>query len=449
MSDMQEQLQSVIAYPREELDIEIKGWLDLNDNEGKANLAKALMAIANHGGGHVLIGFTEANEKWVPDAPRPPDLSGYSQDTINGIVKRYADPPFHCKVDHMPHPDTEQVYPVISVPGGHIAPIRAKRGGPNDNHLRKDAYYIRRPGPASESPQTAAEWNQLMMRCVRNSRVDLLDGIRDLLSGVPRAREPVAEEQNALQDWISAAKARWLNLVETKLKDEQPLRYEHGVWYFAYSLEGEFNELPCPDLLEVLKKAQRPETGWPEWWVPGYDELKPYPVDGLVECWLSEGRSTDGAHSDFWRASPEGRLFLLRGYREDSVPHEYAPGTVLDRALPIWRVAECLMHAEALAALLADSPLTLHFRFAWEGLEGRSLVAVSDRFVRQRKQAKCRQSAVQSSLDVTSDRVSERLPELVKHVTAPLFEAFDFTKMPIEVIRRELEKMRKHSTWLL
>src|SRR6266498_5815270 len=64
------QLQALIAYPREGLDVELKGWLDMTDEAHQADFVKAILALANHGGGFVLIGFGEENGTWVPDEAR-------------------------------------------------------------------------------------------------------------------------------------------------------------------------------------------------------------------------------------------------------------------------------------------------------------------------------------------------------------------------------------------
>ena len=101
-------LQSLLSHPREKLEIDLKGWLDLTIPRDRANLAKAIMAIANHCGGYIIIGYTEDNSGWVPDEPHPSDLSGYSQDIVNGIVLRYADPSFHVDVQHVEHPEKSQ-----------------------------------------------------------------------------------------------------------------------------------------------------------------------------------------------------------------------------------------------------------------------------------------------------------------------------------------------------
>lgn len=96
------QLQALVAYPREDLDRELKGWLDLNEGEQVASLMKAVLALANHGGGFVLLGFTEQQGTWAEDVDgRPTDLTSYDQDRINGFVANYAEPVFHCEVHHV------------------------------------------------------------------------------------------------------------------------------------------------------------------------------------------------------------------------------------------------------------------------------------------------------------------------------------------------------------
>src|SRR5208283_2831651 len=41
------ELARLLDAPREHLNIEIKGWLNLEDEMGRANLAKAILALAN------------------------------------------------------------------------------------------------------------------------------------------------------------------------------------------------------------------------------------------------------------------------------------------------------------------------------------------------------------------------------------------------------------------
>lgn len=157
----------LLVDPHESLAVEIKGWLDLSNDEDKANLACAMIAIANSGGGHIILGFSENRGAWTPAGSRPNDLDRYTQDIINGIVTRYAEPPFHCDVRHATNPKDGLPYPVIVVPGDHRFEIHAKRDGPNQRHLKQYDVYIRKPGPRSEPPRTPQEWTDLRERCAK------------------------------------------------------------------------------------------------------------------------------------------------------------------------------------------------------------------------------------------------------------------------------------------
>jgi len=52
-------LLTLVNHPRETLEVEIKDWLNLDEKEHQADLVKAILALCNHGGGYILIGFRE------------------------------------------------------------------------------------------------------------------------------------------------------------------------------------------------------------------------------------------------------------------------------------------------------------------------------------------------------------------------------------------------------
>ena len=94
-----ERLSDLLVDPREDLNFEIKNWLDVREsNEDKATFAKAVLALANHGGGFVALGLVETDSGVVEAEGRPTMLDRYGQDLINGIVQNYCDPSFHCAV---------------------------------------------------------------------------------------------------------------------------------------------------------------------------------------------------------------------------------------------------------------------------------------------------------------------------------------------------------------
>ena len=75
MNRTRNRLADLLLNPQESLDVEYKGWVELAGNDQhKALLAKAIMALANSGGGFVVVGFTEKDGRLILDQGRPPTL---------------------------------------------------------------------------------------------------------------------------------------------------------------------------------------------------------------------------------------------------------------------------------------------------------------------------------------------------------------------------------------
>ena len=108
-----ERLADLLVDLREDLNLEVKNWLDLQDNNNdRAIFAKAALALANHDGGFIVLGFEETGEDMAEAAHRPATLEQYNQDLINGIVQNYCDPPFHCAVHLVANPEGA-MFPVL------------------------------------------------------------------------------------------------------------------------------------------------------------------------------------------------------------------------------------------------------------------------------------------------------------------------------------------------
>lgn len=65
---------------------ELKDWQDVSDKVVLAKLARHLAALANYGGGYVLIGYNDAEEE-VPIGVIDP--ASYTRDAINAVVEKY------------------------------------------------------------------------------------------------------------------------------------------------------------------------------------------------------------------------------------------------------------------------------------------------------------------------------------------------------------------------
>ncbi len=421
----------------------------MNSAEHQAKLAKAIIAMANHGGGYVVIGFDEEPGLPASSAPgRPASLASYNRDRVNGITDKYLEPAVHCEVYHVPAPNGAD-YPLIVIPGGHRIPIMAKRDGPSGGELRQRAIYVRRPGPKSEEPRTAQEMSTLFDRCFSNRRDEVADLIRSLLAGsMPAILGPdtaLGAAPPRLNMWVGEGCNRHADLTRDLSLDDGR-RFPRGYALFAYELRGALRKLSVSELLEILQTQMPRHTGWPPWWVPTRPGIAPYVNEGAIECWLGRDESPrDAAHSDFWRVSPEGLAFLMRGYQEDGPEVErmgFTPGTVIDVTVPVWRIGEALLHAQALASALGDEHAEIVFRANYTGLAGRHLASVSRDRLMLEEQHVCRQYSTVLDATIEAAAVRERLPEIVFPLMQPFYELFDFFKLPMSLVQEELAKMR-------
>ena len=121
MSDpLTRRLQQLVSHPREDLGVEHKQWLDLGANSHKATLAKAAIALADHGGGFIVVGFADTGSDLESQHPSP-ELPAVTQDAVNAAIRRYADPEFHCEVHFVEHPVSRSRTPGCSRAGKHRA----------------------------------------------------------------------------------------------------------------------------------------------------------------------------------------------------------------------------------------------------------------------------------------------------------------------------------------
>jgi hypothetical protein len=78
--------------------------------------------------------------------------------------------------------------------------------------------------------------------------------------------------------------------------------------------------------------------------------------------------------ADLWRASPDGKVTVVRDYREDIfVPSAgMAPGSFLSPNWMVRSLAEIVRHARAFTERF-ENPVSVSFRCEWHGLQGRIL----------------------------------------------------------------------------
>ncbi len=425
-------LQQLISHPREDLDIEYKGWLDLNSPDHRATLAKAAIALANHGGGFVVIGFSEHGSDLLSQ-PRSAEFPAVTQDAVNGAIRRYADPEFHCAVHFVNHPQSGVEHPVVVVPRTSV-PVMAKRGC--DGVIANSRCYVRKPGPRSEEPQSGDEWRRLLDRCVRSSRSAMLDAFRAIVEGSPESA-PAPDEQEKLRSFCDDSRTRWEELIE-QLPQGVAARFPRGWYEIGFSLLGGEPAASVTELRERLAEARKIQlTGWPP-----FLDWDQYPHGQCVEAWAGKPAPNrtmdDPSLCDYWRSALDGNLYTIRGYTEDGLP-DYQDGTVMDLTLPVWRVAESILFSGRLAETFEDvDQIVVRCRFT--GLNGRRLARVTP-LRWYRPAGTSRTNDITSQVTVVTRQLHENIVEIVHRTLQPLYELFDFFSLPEALVRKEVNTL--------
>ncbi len=441
------QLDGFIIHPREDIDVEYKDWLNLRVANDKATLAKAAIALTNHGGGHIILGFREGGQA-LQSVARPSDVPEITQDDVNAAIRRYAEPEFHCQVYDITHPDSGVSHSVVRVPGSDV-PVQCKRDQQGAG-LSQHRYYVRKPGPRSEDPRTAEEWRRLIDRCILARREDMLDSIRSILLGIGSTQDAAPEPLEALEEYCRRAYERWEEVVSHQPANS-PSRFPHGFYEMAFALVDATPAENLNELLDRLKVAQSVKlSGWTPFLHMSVEGWEPYPREDAIEAWIGrpvESRVwNDPSHADFWRASLDGKLYTIRGYIEDaelSLDRARAPGTEFSNALPTIKIAEALLFTSRLAATF-ESAEQVAIRCRFTRMEGRSLLLMEQLpFIDGGPVS--RDPEVTLTKQVSLQQINDNLVEVIHDLVIPLYERFGFYQVSIGHVQRMLQHLRRFS----
>jgi hypothetical protein len=321
--------------------------------------------------------------------------------------------------------------------------VMSKRG--SEGTLSAQRCYVRKPGPRSEEPFTTEEWRRLLERCLHARRESMLDAIRVIVQGHTNPLAAI-EAGARLTEFSDAARSRWRALTED-LPEGDPGRMPHGRYELEFEIVGVQSAAGTVQLLDRMREASRTRhTGWGPFVQLTRPQLEPRPVDGNVEAWLGpidvDRATRDAGHCDFWRASPAGLLFLMRGYEEDA-EQRFRPGTIIDFTLPIWRVGEAMLYVARLAQQFDTGDPDILVRCHYYGLRGRRLDclqpgrSLSTEYIPSDDEAALQTQATARQLD-------DNLVEVLHTLLSPLYERFSFFELPRDLVRMEIDQMRSH-----
>ena len=294
-------IQQLIERPSESLSVEIKRWIDPDQQDGTAKIVRAALALRNHGGGYLIIGFD--NETLQPDKNNiPQDVrSAFHIDKIQGLISRFASEPFEVAVEF---PEREgQSYPVIVIPSGVKTPVAAKSdlriNGTKNKAISAGDVYVRSLR-ANNTPSTTKagwkDWPKIAEVCFDNREADIgrflrrhLSGVtpemvRELASSIIKGMEPKVTIEELLRRYLQESEGRYLEVI----KEKGMKLPDYGAWEVALLLAGDVPaHIANQQFLNLLDSSNPNYTGWPVWLDSrGFRDVsaRPYVIDGVWEA---------------------------------------------------------------------------------------------------------------------------------------------------------------------
>lgn len=431
-------IQSFIDNLQESIEIEVKNWLNgLSNNTDKAKLAKEIIALANNGGGYIFIGFRDENGEFPEIEPEDGEFEAFTQDNISSLVHRFVHPPCECQVKIFKQMGSEIEHPVITVSGDHRTPLWAARGN-DGGGLLNDKIYIRRPGANSEEPRTQDDWEKLIDRLVKARQSDLLEAIRGVLEP---SSNILSDEDSTLDDWYSESYSLWKQIING-FDEDDPRRLSNGHWAISFSI-SDFHADSLNELNSTLQNKISKYSGWPPFTYMNSVHMRPRLVDQTICAYigaLGAGENPEDKvdYCDYWRVSKSGNGFLLRPMQEDEPA--YGSNTspppnkpLFDWLLPIYRLSEVCKFIESIAKNHSNENSKFQLQVCYYGTKGRKLSYFGHKYFLHGS-GTCFSEKIENKIEANVGDISINLEELVLSILHPIYEQFEFSELPRELV---------------
>jgi len=218
--------------------------------------------------------------------------------------------------------------------------------------------------------------------------------------------------------------------------DWRAFLYQHGYYAVHFSLAGR-QQVSTETLREWMVTDRPKYTGWPPFWWPTRDEIRPQLVNGnTFEC-LHDGSGRMG-HIERWRASTVGVFTIVRAIDSDL---NEEPGKYIELILPAWRIGELLLYAGRMAERFESE--TVDFSVKYSGLSGRVITtkASPGRLLSCNYTTKA--EVYENRVTVQTGDIESGVAEVTDRLIRGLFERFQFT-LPAELCEQEITRMRSN-----
>ena len=471
----------------ESLASELKNWIDPETPEGKAKLVRAAIALRNHNGGSIHIGYDDKTLK--PDSSKhegEATIKKYQPDVIQDLISRYVSDKFELKLNFVEDPSDDKKYPEFVIEGGVQNPVMTNGKEIKDNQgkilLKPNTVYVRTlesNGKVSSSePKQNKDWQDLFNRCFYNREYSIAsffkrnltrEEISKLNTEISKLNTEISKpntEMSKINTELSKAKEEIIASGTKKAKEEikefflnNEARYnsvlkerkitlpESGLWEVGAIIKGvaltkyKTNQ----DFLELLDRSNPRYTGWPVWVnSSNFSDSKSRPsfidIDNAWEALIVS------SELDFWRIYPDGKFFLLRVLeddKEENLSYTKSSYTKLEFCLAILRTAEAISTVIEFAKAMGydQENTSILFGLKWTNLKGRELSAWANprRYIIEKWSAEQKEFYHEFEIDLNTSNatISQNLYSTINK----LFNLFGGFKISYEEVDKLFNKL--------
>ncbi len=311
-------------------------WRGNDDRRASCELVRDVLALANSGGGQLVIGVDEPEsgrfeQTGVPEA----DAVTWDSTDFNRYVNQYADPPVNSEVFRFEHDG--RLFMIIRVPDFPRTPHLCIRQYPGV--LEDPCLYVRTAQNSTERIRSSADFREIIDRAVRRNQDYLLESFRAILTGSQSAETNVSRYDADLA--LSRSRCQENFPEKYRLRREKLGRGYEAFWV-TYAYPGSYVEerFSPSQGKRMCQAASITYRGWPFIFV-SKDATETRQVDDGVESVIVFPDFNRNDTYDFWRLFLDGFFYHTVLFREHALEQRV-----------VWMFELILHPAEALDAIM-------------------------------------------------------------------------------------------------
>jgi len=412
---LHEYLKDKLDYPVETKDTDYKSAVKFDEQtDFAAKLVKHILGFANSGGGYIIIGFKEKPDKSLePDSALTDEITAsYEVTRLCQHVEKYLIGQDRIKIEVYKQPSERATYPIISIGRFPEYPFVCTKdytsSSTGETILESGHIYIRTEGARTLTVKAPSEWSQLIRECIKASQEI-------------EAKKPTEEQGDQWEGLFSA----WVKNENNNAMTEMiSAGFTQGFFKFIIRVPYGLDQIGNAALLEIARKSECHNTGWPIGVVMTKHEYKPASLADGIRAVINTGDEFD-----YWTMNNHGHFFFVRSHQEDTSDQALTKGRkVLWFDVAIWRISEIITYAANLCSELnLKQGDEIQLTLSYEGLKGRVLSAAKPLRPFGRSD-KCTEDKYEKELELRLTDIMPKLKDHVYQIAVGLFGLFDFYK---------------------